>query len=145
MPQGPWDSYKLLLEIRRRMNQLLGEGIDSFDSIGQLADEAASWKPPFDLVENESEFVIFGELPGMTKDDIKIQLQGYELVVKGERRPSPPEGTTGFHLAERYYGTFQRKFTLPEVIDEDAINSTFKDGLLEITVPKAEARTIPIK
>lgn len=144
MSQDPWNSYKMLMEIRNRMNKLLMDGCSQFDSTTTMQ-SSSSWSPPFDLVETDKDFVIYGELPGITKSQVEIKLQGNDVLISGERKSSPPDGTNSYHLAERYYGDFQRTFRLPSEINDKDIKTSLTNGLLEIKLPKKKERTIKIK
>jgi HSP20 family protein len=144
MPQGPWDSYKTLMEIRRRMRQLFEEGIQYSQMVQDLEEDGNSWTPPFDVIETTDSILIYGELPGINKDEISVQLKGTELVVRGERHPEVGESVT-YHLAERYYGVFQRTFHLSGEIDDAGIETQLNGGMLCIRVPKHKPRTIPIQ
>lgn len=145
MSQDAYDSYKMLLEIRQRMGEFFKDGIGQFEHFGQTDSIARSWKPPFDLLETEDEVLIFGELPGLQKSELEVYLKGNDLVVNGERRPTPPDGTIKYHMAESYYGAFSRTFKLPDHIDDNKITTTLNNGLLGIRVSKKRGRKIPIK
>jgi HSP20 family protein len=80
------------------------------------------------------------ELPGLGRDDVVVQAQGDDLVVRGERRPDAASRPESFHRLERRYGPFARGFRFSEEVDPDRITAAFEDGLLQLTVPKARAR-----
>ncbi|RJO64901.1 MAG: Hsp20/alpha crystallin family protein [Myxococcales bacterium] len=145
MTRKAWDSYRNLLEIRNRMADLFQESLNQFDYISADQHEDASWAPPFDVVETEEEICIYGEVSGLTKENLSVQLRGNELVITGERRPDMPGDATSYHLAERVYGTFQRIFRLTENISEHQVSTQLKDGLLEIHLAKHKPRLIPIE
>jgi len=123
----------------------LMDGCSDLDAHGDLQSSTSTWSPPFDLVETDKEFKIFGELPGIVKSQVEIQLNGNDLVISGERKSAPPEGTSSYHLAESYYGDFQRTFRLPSEINDKDIKTSLKNGLLQIVMPKKKARKIKIK
>ena len=81
-----------------------------------------------------------GPVPGLSRDDVVIQAQGDELVVRGERRPDAASRPESFHRLERRYGPFARAFRFAEEVDPDRIEAAFDDGLLRLSVPKARPR-----
>ena len=87
-------------------------------------------------------------LPGIEKEEVKVELKDNRLTVSGERKKETEEKNTRFHRVEHYYGNFSRSFMLPENIKSDAIEANFKNGVLTVAIPKAEAvqpKTIEIK
>lgn len=99
----------------------------------------STWAPSADVTEDENEYVIRMDIPGMEKKDIKVNFQDDRLTVTGERRKEEKEEEKDFIRRERYYGSFYRAFTLPEKIKDEKINASFKDGVLKLSVQKAEA------
>ena len=111
----------------------------------ELAD--ASWLPAVDVRESDDAFVFTAELPGISKEDVEITVDDGVLTLKGERRFNEEDGEKNYRRIERAYGTFSRSFTLPSAVIAEKIAATFTDGLLTVTVPKAEvakARKIAI-
>ena len=98
-----------------------------------------TWAPLADVVETQEAYFVELELPGLCRDDVTIQAQGDELVVRGERRPAAT-GSPVFHRLERRYGPFARGFRFPEEVDPDRIRADFSDGLLRLEVPKVRPR-----
>lgn len=98
------------------------------------------WIPAMDIVENEDAFVATADLPGLTKDDIDISLEDGALSISGERKIQHTEGdgNKGFRRLERSYGAFHRSFTLPQGVDVEKVEAKFADGVLSLTLPKAE-------
>jgi HSP20 family protein len=99
---------------------------------------APLFAPPADIHETADEFVVKMDLPGVSQKDIKINLTGDALVVRGERTQEKTENGVSRHRVERVYGSFERAFTLPASLRGDRVKATYKDGVLEIHVPKAE-------
>jgi HSP20 family protein len=102
---------------------------------------AAVWSPSTDLVETDEDFRLRLDVPGMTKDDISINLQNRTLTVSGERTSERSEEDEEYVRVERAFGTFHRSFTLPEAVDADHIEATYDNGVLTISVPKTEEST----
>lgn len=97
-----------------------------------------AWTPSADMTEDEKEYTIHMDIPGMKKDDIKVSFQDGRITISGEREAREKEEKKDFVRQERYYGSFYRSFTLPENVKEDQIEAKFKNGVLELTIPKAE-------
>jgi len=95
------------------------------------------WVLPFDVEENQDEYRFYAEMPGMKQEDIKLSLAENILTVSGEKKQPYDTEKRNFHRLERSYGTFQRSFSLPHLIDTNKIKATVKDGILEIIVPKS--------
>jgi HSP20 family protein len=100
--------------------------------------ETSVWAPRVDLVENENMYKILADLPGVTKEDLKISYQDGTLVVTGERRMESEESQGDFVRVERSFGHFYRSFTLPQQVDPDRIEARFENGVLTVNAPKAE-------
>jgi HSP20 family protein len=113
-----------------------------FDRRGEDTDSpSAVWSPSTDLVETDDDFRLHLDVPGMTKDDITINLQNRTLTVSGERSSERTDESEEFVRVERAFGTFHRTFTLPDTVDADHIEATYDNGVLTISVPKTEERT----
>jgi len=96
------------------------------------------WLPSVDISENDTEFMIRAEVPGMDKNDLNITLTDGLLTIKGEKKKESEERKENYHRVESHYGSFTRTLKLPGEIETDKINANYKDGVLKITVPKAE-------
>jgi HSP20 family protein len=95
--------------------------------------------PETDVVESEREIRVVTEMPGLKRENIEIDVENNVLTIRGEKREARTEGEAGkYHRAERRYGTFARSFVLPRDVDSDAIQASFEDGVLTVTVPKSE-------
>jgi HSP20 family protein len=101
---------------------------------------ARRWMPAMDLLETDDEFVLRADLPGMTEDDVSIELEDNVLTVSGERKAEHEEKGEGFYRVERAFGSFSRSLTLPQGVDPEAVNAGFEKGVLEVRVPKPEQR-----
>jgi HSP20 family protein len=99
---------------------------------------AAAWAPPVDIYETESEIVVKAEVPGMSQNDISLEVRNGVLTLRGERKAEKEVKEENYHRMERSYGTFQRSFTLPTNVDEGKANASMKNGILEIHLPKKE-------
>lgn len=110
-----------------------------FDSLWE-APSRDRWVPSMDLVETEDHYLLKADLPGMKQDDVAIEFNDGTLTVSGERRADYEQKEKGYFRVERSFGKFSRSLTLPDGIDPDKIGASFNDGVLEITIPKPEAR-----
>jgi HSP20 family protein len=98
------------------------------------------WMPAMDLVEGEDRYVLKADLPGLTEDDVKIEFEDGTLTVSGERKSEHETKKDGYVRAERVFGSFSRSLTLPQGIDPEAVTASFDRGVLEVSIPKPEAR-----
>jgi HSP20 family protein len=96
------------------------------------------WAPALDVKEDKDNFIIRAELPGLKREDIEVSLQDGALVISGERKEEKVEEGVEVHRQERYYGKFQRALTLPEPVSSNKVKADYKDGVLTVTLPKAE-------
>ena len=99
-----------------------------------------TWCPAVDLEERENEVILNAELPGMKKSDIELSVEGNLLTLRGEKKEERKEGDkeSDFYRSERFYGKFERPFTLPTTVEADKARADFRDGVLTITLPKKE-------
>ena len=117
-----------------------------FERLSSLQDELerlfvsplTDWVPALDVYEDKDSFVVNTELPGLKREDINVSLQDGVLVVSGERKVEEKRTEGEIRRQERYYGKFQRTLTLPAPVAADKVKAQYKDGLLTVTVPKAE-------
>jgi HSP20 family protein len=100
--------------------------------------QSRTWTPSVDIEETENAYVLKAELPGMTKDDIQITLENNVLRLSGERKMEKNVDQGNYHRVERVYGTFSRSFALPHQVDSEHVQAASENGVLTITVPKAE-------
>jgi len=106
------------------------------------------WSPALDIEETKDNIVVRAEIPGMKKEDIKVSLDGDVLIISGERKHDAEEKGRTLHRVERAFGRFVRSFTLPYNVKADKVAAAYKDGVLELTLPKADeakAREIAIQ
>lgn len=132
-----WDPFRDLLSLQDRMNRLFEENLTR-NKVFEEALTTGRWSPVVDIYETDESVILKVELPGMTKDDITIEINENNLILKGERTFQKDIKEENYHRIERSYGTFSRSFTLPDTVDRDNVNANFKDGILEITIPKIE-------
>ena len=107
-----------------------------------LFDESQSnrWVPAMDLVESDDHFVLKADLPGLSEDDVAIEIRDNTLTISGERKSEYEKRERGWYRVERATGRFSRSLALPEGIDPDAVSAEFDKGVLEVHIPKPEQR-----
>src|SRR5690349_4847503 len=136
-----WEPLREFSTLQNEMNRLFNTVFDTpGPASGGNGGAMRRWMPAMDLVESGDHFVLRADLPGMSEDDIEIELEDGTLTVSGERKAEHEEREEGFHRVERSFGAFSRSLTLPKGIDADAVSASFDRGVLEIRIPKPEAR-----
>lgn len=121
--------------VQRNFNQLFDEFFNEF-SFALRPSNGAGFNPSVDISENDTEIKIEAELPGLDEDDVEVSLADNVLTISGEKKAeNEDEGENYYHL-ERSYGSFKRSVTLSHEVDADEIDATFKNGVLQITLPK---------
>ena len=135
-----WNPLREMEEAQRRISSL-------FDWTpfrrGNLTpeDETISvpqWAPLVDIAEDEKEYLIKLELPEVQKDDVKVTVESGTLTISGERKAEKEEKGRKFHRVERYYGRFERSFSIPDDAEDSKVNAEFKDGVLRVHLAKSE-------
>ena len=142
-----WDPIQELNELQNRFNTLFGRTALRPGN-GEEALALADWAPVVDISEDDKEFVIKAELPGLKRDEVKVTVEDGVLSISGERKTEKEEKNRKFHRVERSYGSFLRSFTLPEGADATKVNAEFTDGVLNVRLaktPKAQPKTIEVK
>ena len=134
-----WEPLRELSSLQSEMNRLFNTVFDAPPSGGQGA-VLRRWVPAMDLVESGDHFVLRADLPGMGEDDVNIEFEDGTLTVSGERKAEHEARDEGFYRVERAFGAFSRTLTLPKGIDPEAITASFDRGVLEVRIPKPEAR-----
>ena len=134
-----WTPFRVLEEIQGRLNRFFNESpLRTVPGEGVFF---ADWAPPVDVEETDKEYLIKAELPEVKKEDVKVQMLDGVLTIEGERKQEKEEKGKKFHKMERSYGKFVRQFSLPTEIEPAKIQAEFKDGMLNVHLPKtAEAK-----
>jgi HSP20 family protein len=136
-----WEPARELATIQSEMNRLFNTFFEPASATnGHSTATPRRWIPAMDLVETDGDFVLRADLPGLTEDDVNIELEDNVLTVSGERKAEHEERKEGYYRLERSSGTFSRSLTLPEGVDPDGVKASFDRGVLEIRIPKPEQR-----
>lgn len=130
--QDVWPAFPAIGRLHEDLNRL-------FDLPFNGDSTASQWMPALDVYENENAYVATLEVPGVNRDDIKVSVLNDELLIEGERKAEATDENTAHRRRERIYGRFQRSITLNSAVDAGKVTAAFKDGVLTVTLPKAEA------
>lgn len=126
-----WPTLGRLTDLRDEIDRL-------FEAPLTRTSELLGWTPAFDVYEDKDNFTVKAELPGMKKEDINVSLHDGNLIISGERQNETHNEGTEVYRAERFFGKFQRSVSLPATVAADKVKAAYKDGILTITLPKAE-------
>ena len=132
-----WEPLRELSSLQSEMNRLFASAFEP-DSGGGSA--LRRWVPPMDLKETDEHFLLRTDLPGLSEEDVNIELEDNVLTISGERRLEQESEGQGWQRVERTFGQFSRSLTLPQGIDAEAIEASFDRGVLELRIPKPEQR-----
>ncbi len=143
-----WDPFHELDDLQHRLSNLFGRAPVKKSGERQEALRVAEWAPLVDITEDSKEYVIKAEIPEVSKDDMKINVQNDVLTISGERKYEKEENDKKHHRIERAYGSFLRSFTIPEDADPEQVSAEFRDGLLRVHLAKtarAKPKSIEVK
>lgn len=135
--RGVFDPFEDLMALQRRINRLF-EDLFPTSERELLPTTWTRWTPAVDIYEEPDAILVEADLPGLSKDDITVNLENNVLTIRGERKLEREDKRENYHRIERAYGVFARSFTLPSEVDPDKIDAEFKDGVLRIRMPKKE-------
>ena len=133
-----WEPLRELSTLQNEMNRLFGTVFDT--PTQSNGGTMRRWMPAMDLVEAESHFVLTADLPGLSEEDVNIEVEERVLTISGERKAEHTENKDGYHRVERAFGSFSRSLTLPEGVNAEAVSASFDRGVLEVRIPKPEQR-----
>ena len=132
-----WEPLRELGTLQSEMNRLFNT---VFDGPAPSGATMRRWMPPMDLVESGEDFVLRADLPGMSEEDVKIELEDSTLTISGQRKAEHEAQGEGFYRVERATGAFSRSLTLPKGVDPEAVSARFDRGVLEVRIPKPAER-----
>ncbi|MEN6357692.1 MAG: Hsp20/alpha crystallin family protein [Armatimonadota bacterium] len=127
-----WDPFRDISVLQDRINRVFNESAGHAENTS-----SRTWSPVVDIIETQSDLVVRAELPGMNRDDIDIEVTGESLTIRGERK-FDEAAKDEYIRVERPYGPFQRSFSIGVPVQPDKVKASYHDGLLEVTIPKAE-------
>ena len=135
-----WDPFRDLTSIQDEINQMFERvfGRRGAGAGGEGAFGRATWAPAVDISERKDAYVVTAEVPGVKPEDLDVTLEDGLLTIQGERHAEEETSDRQYHRVERRYGGFRRSITLPSQVKTDAIEASYSDGVLQVTVPKAD-------
>ena len=145
-PLARWNPLREMEQFENRMERIFRNWPTWTETREPLA--VVDWVPQVDIAEDDKEYLIKAELPEVKKEDVKVRLEDGVLCITGERKSEKEEKGRKFHRIERNFGSFERNFTLPEDAESAKISSEFRDGMLQIHLPKnptAKTKAIEVK
>jgi HSP20 family protein len=140
-----WDPFA---EMQSLFAPLMPRSVGLLSRLSGDGDMTLEWSPSADISETEKEYLIRAELPGVRKEDVKVNLADGMITIEGERKQEKDEKGEKFHRVERFYGSFSRRFSLPDHIKAEAVRSEYRDGVLSVHIPKTDkekAKQIPVQ
>jgi HSP20 family protein len=132
----------------RAFDDLVSRMFEDWGMSPRLAGEARGWSPAVDMIDRKDEIVLRADLPGLTQQDVQVHVENGMLTIRGTRQGEQEAKEEDYYCCERWAGSFSRTMALPAGIDPDKIKATFKNGVLEVHVPKspqAAGKQIEIK
>ena len=135
-----WSPFREMEDMQRRMASLFDRSPFRHGSLTPEEENITvpEWAPLVDIAEDEKEYLIKVELPEVQKDDVKVTVENGTLTISGQRKAEKEEKNRKFHRVERYYGRFERSFSIPDDAESDQVKAEFKDGVLRVHLAKSE-------
>lgn len=127
-----FDPFEALRDFQTDLDRFFSTAPTSAKAWGSTLD------PEVEISEKDHEYLVRADLPGMKREDFDITVEGSRFILRGERKEETKEDRKGYHYSERRYGSFARAFTLPVEIDSDKVRASYKNGVLEVALPKTE-------
>lgn len=128
-----YEPWSLLTQLQKELERSVA------DTSGEGSISTAEWAPAVDIKEETDKFVLHADIPGVNPEDIEVNMEAGVLTIKGEKKSEAKTEKEGYKRVERTYGSFYRRFSLPDSANAEAISAKSKNGVLEIVIPKREA------
>ncbi len=141
----PWNQFD---QLRNELSQFFNTGRDLDVESAASNVVTSDWVPAVDIKETKNEFILHADIPGVDPKDIDVHMEDGLLTIKGQRETEKTDEKDGYTRVERSYGSFYRRFSMPDTADADKINAKASNGVLKITIPKQEkalARKIKVE
>lgn len=136
----------LIHDMQEEMNRMIESAFENFGIVEPSTDRMeVMWKPAIELREENGNYEICAELPGISKEDINVEVGDDSIVIQGETKQKTEEKKGNIHRSEFKYGKFMRSISLPSSVDNSKAKAEFKEGVLKITVPKSEEERLRLK
>ncbi|SRR5579871_168615 len=136
-----WDPFRELEDMSARLNRYFGQPAAARRAGEDDGTSFADWAPAIDVQETDKEYLLKADLPEVKKEDVKVDVKNGVLTVEGERKQEKEEKGKKFHRIERSYGKFVRRLALPTDVDPHKIAADYKDGVLNVHLPKSASAT----
>lgn len=133
-----YEPLGMLRRFHDEVGRLFDEGYYGTANGDQSSAVTSHWAPAVDIKEESGRYLLRADVPGVDPNDIEITMENGVLTIKGERKHEQKEEREGYKRVERVYGTFYRRFTLPDTADADKVSASSKNGVLEVSIPKQE-------
>jgi len=130
-----WSPFRDMTILQNQMNRLFEDALHTWPT---ESDSTSVWSPTADIYETDNDLILQADLPGIDPKQIDVRVENNMLTIRGERCFEPKVKQENFHRVERSYGTFSRSFTLTTAVDSEKVQANYKNGVLSITLPKAE-------
>ena len=131
-----WSPFTQLNRLREEINRVFEEPFGGF--VDPASGFFEGWTPSLDVYEDKDTITVKAELPGMKKEEIEVSFTGDALTISGERKQEQENKSGEMYRSERYFGRFQRSVTLPQPVDPNKIQASYKEGILTVTCHKSE-------
>ncbi|RJP27384.1 MAG: Hsp20/alpha crystallin family protein [Candidatus Omnitrophota bacterium] len=132
-----WDPFRDLEVIQNEMNRMFNSSLVRWGDrdVGLLE---GAWSPAIDIYDSKDNIMVKADIPGMKKDEIEVSVHGDTLIIKGEKKQEKEVKEKDYVRTERFYGSFNRAISLPAAVDASKVNASYKNGVLELVLPKKE-------
>jgi HSP20 family protein len=134
-----WTPFSFMRRFGEEMERMFDDfglgAVRPFTGLGAFGRTGFDWVPETEIFERDNQLVIRADLPGLTKDDVNVEIEEDHIVIRGERRSEHKEEEKGFYRTERSYGSFYRSLPLPQGVDTNKAAASFNNGVLEVTMP----------
>lgn len=137
-PLKGWDPFQDMRDLQDRLSALLGGTAARSGNGKEETMTVAVWSPLVDISEDDKDYHIRAELPGLRKEDVKVTVENGVLSISGERKYEKEDKNRKYHRVERAYGNFVRNFSVPDDADPSKVSAEFKDGVLHVRLTKDE-------
>ena len=147
VPRTPRDVSSLLRQMRSELDEVFEQpfwGASRWPTFFKAVAETPAWAPRIEVFEKDHRLVTRAELPGLKKEDIRVEIAEGQLAISGERKREFEEKKDNVFKSEREYGSFYRSVPLPEGVKPEDVKATFADGVLEVVMPLVEIKTAPV-
>ncbi len=131
-----WDPFAELEDVSKHLDRIFRRTPAHLEPERELL-TIADWTPTVDITETDAAYLIKGEIPGVKRENVKVTIEDGMVTMRGERKQEKEEKGKKFHRVECSYGSFMRSFRLPDDVDEATVKAEFKDGMINVTLPKS--------